>query len=110
MRRPCRLFLAALLLATLAPRVQAEPAADAEHYLDRFIDPSVDPRNDFFHYSVGKWLRENPIPAAERSWGIASVIQEETYHRLVGINETASADKAAPRGSNAQKKIGRAHV
>ncbi len=103
MRRPCRLFLAALLLATLAPRAQAEPAADAEHYLDRFIDQSVDPRNDFFHYSVGKWLRENPIPAAERSWGIASVIQEETYHRLVGINETASADKAAPRGSNAQK-------
>lgn len=103
MRRCLDLILAAGLLASFSPAAQAKPTADAEHYLDRFIDPSVDPRTDFVRYSVGKWLRENPIPTAERSWGIAKVIQEETYQRLVGINETASSARNAPRGSNAQK-------
>jgi len=103
MRRSAILVFAASLLALAAPAAHAAPSADAANYLDRFVDPSVDPRKDFFRYSVGKWLRENPIPAAERSWGIAKVIQEETYQRLVGINEAAAAGGPAPRGSNAQK-------
>jgi len=103
MRRSVVLILAAAFVAVAPSPSFAAPSVDATNYLDRFIDPSVDPRNDFFHYSVGKWLRENPIPAAERSWGIAKVIQEETYQRLVGINEAAASGGPAPRGSNAQK-------
>ena len=113
-RLPFLVLVPLLLIAASAPAppkattseyhkpVAAKPSMDAEHYLSLFIDPSVDPRQDFFHYAVGKWLRENPIPANERSWGIAHVVQEETYHRLVGINETSSKAKAAT-GTNAQK-------
>lgn len=102
MRRFTRLLIAVALSAVAAP-VQAAPSMDAEHYLDQFIDPTVDPREDFFRYSVGKWLRENPIPATERSWGVAKVIQEETYARLVRINESAVQSHDSPRGSVAQK-------
>ena len=103
MKRTILLVLAACLLTAAAPSPPSPPTTDAEQYLDRFVDPSVSPRDDFFHYSVGKWLRENPIPANERSWGISHVVQEETYRRLLSINDAASADAHAQRGSNAQK-------
>ena len=103
MKRTFLLVLAAGLLTAAAPLPPNPPSADAEHYLDRFVDPSVSPRDDFFQYSVGKWLRENPIPASERSWGISDVVQEETYQRLLSINDAAAADAGARRGSNAQK-------
>src|SRR5678815_3688333 len=56
------------------------------------------------HYAVGKWLREHPIPKSERSWGVADVIQEETYQRLLGISKAAASANVAA-GSN-QQKIG----
>ncbi len=74
----------------------------AEHYLDQFIDTTVDPRADFFHYAVGKWLAAHPIPASERWWGISRVVQEETYQRLLGISRDAGAATAA-HGSSTQK-------
>jgi putative endopeptidase len=104
MRRLTVLFL--LLLPILASSAVAATipvaSADAESYLAQFVDPSVSPREDFFQFAVGKWLKANPIPASERSWGIFTVIQEETYQRLVALSETA-ATANAPAGSNAQK-------
>jgi putative endopeptidase len=76
-------------------------APDAEHYLEQFIDTTVSPRDDFNAYSVGKWLKEHPIPPSERAWGIYNVVQDETYQRLLGISQ-AAASKAA-RGTSAQK-------
>ena len=98
------LFALAASLAAGATLAAGPPeaASDAEHYLDRFIDRTADPRTDFNQFAVGKWLKENPIPTNERSWGIASIVQEETYRRLIGINEEQVARVAAP-GSNAQK-------
>ena len=91
--------VAASLLTAAAPTSVADP-----RYLDQFIDRAVSPRDDFFHYSVGKWLREHPIPKSERAWGVSDVIQEETYQRLLGISK-AAASAGGARGSN-QQKIG----
>ncbi len=99
-----RLLLATLATAVLtaAPSVAQPPPVDAAHYLDQFVDRSVSPRDDFFKFSVGGWLKANPIPPTERSWGIYQVVQEETYRRVLDIN--AEAEKSgAPHGSNAQK-------
>ncbi|MBI1796403.1 MAG: M13 family metallopeptidase [Candidatus Eisenbacteria bacterium] len=96
---PALVALAALTAATPA----APPADDTAHYLSQFVDTSVSPRIDFFQYAVGGWLKAHPIPAAERSWGIGKVVQEETYHRLIQISERAGARRSAARGSNAQK-------
>ncbi len=100
MLRPIFAALAACVLTGATPL----SLGDADRYLDQFIDRTVSPRDDFFHYAVGKWLREHPIPKSERSWGVADVIQEETYQRLLGISKAAAAGKAPP-GSN-QQKIG----
>jgi putative endopeptidase len=97
-----RVMLAALVAAVA---VAARPeATDPEHYLDRFIDPAVSPREDFFRYAVGKWLRENPIPKSERAWGVGNVVQEEIYTRLRGISRTAVSARATP--GSVEHKVG----
>ena len=103
MKRLLLLMLAAVTLIAAAPATSTAPSDSAEHYLARFVDPSVDPREDFFDYAVGKWLKENPIPTSERSWGIGRIIQEETYRQLISINQAASSGVTTAPGSNAQK-------
>src|SRR3954471_21774092 len=83
----------------------AAKSITAENYLDQFVDRSVSPRDDFFQFALGKWLKAHPIPASEKSWGISNVVQEETYKRVLDVSKAAAADKSAAAGSN-QQKIG----
>ena len=80
----------------------SEPSFTADNYLSQFVDTTTSPRNDIFQFAVGKWLKDHPIPTSERSWGIAKVVQDETYRRLVEISEGAARAQNPP-GSNAQK-------
>ncbi len=79
--------------------------ATADNYLDQFVDRSVSPRDDFFRFAVGKWLKAHPIPSSEKSWGIYQLVQDETYNRLLTVNQEAANAKDVPPGSN-QQKIG----
>jgi putative endopeptidase len=79
--------------------------ATANNFLDQFVDRSVSPREDFFRFAVGKWLKAHPIPPSEKSWGISQVVQDETYNRVLTLNHEAAKATAAPAGSN-QQKIG----
>jgi putative endopeptidase len=97
-----RRFLLVAFSACLFVTGSRAQSTGAEHYLDQFIDTTVSPRDDFFHYSVGKWLKEHPIPPSERSWGIYDVVQDETYQRLLGVSQQAARSNAAV-GSNARR-------
>ena len=104
MKRMLIVGLPFLLLTAASPATTPpNPVPAADDYLSQFVDPSVSARDDFFHYAVGKWLHAHPIPSNERSWGIAHVVQEETYHRILALNEAAAQNTAAAAGSNAQK-------
>ncbi|PLK42213.1 M13 family metallopeptidase [Emticicia sp. TH156] len=70
--------------------------------LTEVVDTTVLPGDDFFKYAVGNWIKHNPIPASESSWGIGSLVQEETYSRLKNISEE-SAKNPGKAGSNEQK-------
>lgn len=79
--------------------------ANYDNFLDDYIDSTVNPGDDFFKFAMGTWLKNNPIPESERSWGIWTLVNEENYARIRKINETAAADTKAKKGSN-QQKIG----
>ncbi|MBS1927781.1 MAG: M13 family metallopeptidase [Chitinophagaceae bacterium] len=66
------------------------------------VDSTVKPGNDFFLFANGKWIKENPIPAEQSSWGIGNLVIEENLKRLREISEKAAANNAA-KGSNDQK-------
>ena len=88
--------IAALFLVSChAPSVQKEGIL-----YDR-IDTAVSPADDFFQYASGNWIKKNPIPEEQSSWGIGNLVIEENISRLRGLCEKASAAKAA-KGSPEQ--------
>jgi putative endopeptidase len=66
------------------------------------IDSTVKPGEDFFEYANGGWLKKNPIPGEQSSWGIANLVIEENLKRLREISEKAAKTGGA-KGSNDQK-------
>src|SRR5262245_8314650 len=103
MKRLVFVLLAAASLGGCSQK-HSGPTVSADNYLDQFVDSTVSPRKDFFHFAVGKWLKKHPIPPSERSWGIYHVVQEETYRRLVEVSEDAA--RAQNRTATNAQKIG----
>lgn len=66
------------------------------------IDTTINPAEDFFMYANGKWIKDNPIPAEESSWGIGYVVNNENQQRLRDLSE-AAAKEAGAKGSASQK-------
>ncbi len=102
-----QLFLMLCLISFIILSCNSKPESTAkpcnlETFLNDYVDSSVKPQQDFFLFTMGKWIKNNPIPAAERSWGIWSKVNEENYQRIRSINEEAAA-KHADNGSNWQK-------
>jgi putative endopeptidase len=101
-----RLGAMALAVLSVFPAVSQQassekhqPALDV-HSMDR----SVDPCTDFFAYSCGGWIKNNPIPPDQAAWDTYSKMQDENTARLHGILEAAS--KADPGRNAATQKIG----
>ena len=66
------------------------------------LDSTVKPGDDFFDYANGGWIKRNPIPGEQSSWGIGNLVIEENLKRLREISEKAAASNAA-KGSGDQK-------
>src|SRR6185295_946509 len=97
-------FLSIIFISSCKTKTKtvATEGCNLDTFLNAYIDSTVKPQDDFFLFSMGKWVKNNPIPAAEKSWGIWSMVNEENYKRLKSINEEAASKKSEP-GSNWQK-------
>jgi len=66
------------------------------------LDLATRPCEDFFRFANGEWLRQNPIPADQSTWGAFNELHENNRRLLKGLLEEAR-DAKAPRGSAPQK-------
>ncbi|MEI7736913.1 MAG: M13 family metallopeptidase N-terminal domain-containing protein, partial [Ferruginibacter sp.] len=97
------LFVAAIAISTLYACNSTDKTAIAKpDVLAVNIDSTVKPGDDFFDYANGGWIKKNPIPGEQSSWGIGNLVMEENLKRLREISEKAAASKGAA-GSNDQK-------
>ena len=65
------------------------------------MDKSADPCADFFQYSCGSWVKDNPVPADQHAWYRFSELDEHTRGVLRAILAEAAAEK--PADENARK-------
>jgi len=75
------------------------PALDVTA-MDRTADPCV----DFFQYSCGGWIKNNPIPPDQSSWSLYGKMQDENRARLREILEAAAVPN--PNRDAVTQKIG----
>ncbi len=102
-----RRYLFALAIACLPLLVHAQQSNSPKHVpaLDvTSMDRNADPCVDFFTYSCGGWIKNNPIPADQSSWDTYSKMQDENLARLRSILEEASAQTSSKNAVN--QKIG----
>ncbi len=71
--------------------------------ISKNVNDSINPADDFFAFANGGWLKANPIPASESSWGIGKLLQEDIYNKMKKVSEEAAANSNPPTGSNEQK-------
>ncbi len=89
--------ISALILAALSAAVPAcaqhsssEPVLDVSA-MDKTIDPCV----DFYTYSCGGWIKKNPIPPDQASWGTYGKLEDENRAQLRAILEEAAKANGA---------------
>ncbi len=75
------------------------PSLDLQS-LDRTAEPCV----DFYQFSCGNWMVNNPIPPDQASWSVYGKLADENAHYLWGILEEAA--KPATDRTASQQKIG----
>jgi putative endopeptidase len=74
------------------------PAFDIQN-----MDTTVKPGDDFFVYTNGTWLKNNPIPADKNSKNVFDELVERNRSNIKEIILEAASTKDIPAGSNKQK-------
>src|ERR1041385_4023885 len=64
-----------------------------------YMDRSVDPAKDFYHFAAGNWLKNNPVPADKARWASFSELAERNWYLIHEILDSATADTTAPAHS-----------
>ena len=104
MRSPFLFLSVAVLVTASSCDTKVKSTSTKKDFLADNLDTTVSPAEDFFQYANGGWIKKNPIPNDQATWGIGNLVNEENLNRLKSINEKAAA-ATATKGT-ADQKIG----
>ncbi len=99
-RNYSHLIVYLLILLTTTSYAQQSKGFDLKN-----LDKSISPKEDFYGFAVGGWLKNNPIPDEYSRWGIFEKLDEVTNDQIKLILEKVAVEKNILYGS-AQQKIG----
>ena len=93
-----QLLFPAAAIASCAFMVTALKGPDTS-----WMDTKVSPREDFYLYANGNWIKNNPVPASEGRWASFNIVAERNNLLLKKILEEAAANPNAAYGSPTQR-------
>lgn len=96
-----KLKLAGISLFTLG--LCAFVAGDKLGIDPKSIDKDVSPRDDFYTYANGTWVKNNPVPAEETRWSSFDILREQNTQKIRTVIDEVAADKGAADGTINQK-------
>ena len=87
-----------LLLPALLPSLKtAAQTPMVPRFSIEYMDRSVDPGTDFYHFADGDWVKNNPVPADKSRWGSFSELQERNWSLIHGILDSTATNQAAAK-------------
>lgn len=63
------------------------PQKNMETIDPTYLDRSIRPQDDFFMFSNGTWVKENPVPPSESRWGSFNELDQANKKKLTKILE-----------------------
>lgn len=74
-----------LLILALASVVPMGIMAQKKTFDVSYMDKSVSPKKDFYLYSNGNWVKNNPVPKTESRWGSFNELERDNYVKIEKI-------------------------
>lgn len=90
---------AALMLAGQFPSHAEDATPKVPRFSVDYMDRTVDPAVDFYHFADGNWLKENPVPEDKSRWAGFDELQERNWQLIHGLLISASEDASGPAKS-----------
>jgi putative endopeptidase len=78
---------------------QAEPTV-SKSINTSYLDLNIRPQDDFFLFSNGKWVKENPVPPSESRWGSFNELDKSNKQKLTEILKFAVANSSKKGSQN----------
>ncbi len=100
------LTLALCVLGALAPPAWSgtQPAdVPSLGYAPQNMDRTVDPRQDFYRYAAGNWLKKTEIAPSESDVGGFTLLAHQLDGQLLALIQQAASATGAPKGSPQQQ-------
>ena len=66
------------------------------------FDNNISPKTDYFNHINNKWIKENPIPSTENSWGAFNILEDDSKNVLKQIAEKALLATNPAKGTSVQ--------
>ena len=86
------------LPAAATPRV---PAFSVD-YMDR----SVNPGTDFYHFAAGEWLKNNPVPPDKARWASFTELAERNWYLIHEILDASARAKNSLPAHSPRREVG----
>ncbi|MES2276778.1 MAG: M13 family metallopeptidase [Bacteroidota bacterium] len=112
--KPLLTIKAACLSAGMLSSFNAQAQHDSpksvagKYIVEKNMDKTVPPGNDFYEYANGNWIKENPIPAKETRWGTFNILRDENNKKVQSI--LVDAGKPGQKPGSVKQRVGDLYI